>query len=402
MHQRRFVTMMALVVVAAGVAVDVIGGSQARAAVPLTSVDFSDRQYTPLTPSRILDTRSGIGQPGAAPVGAGSTIDLSVLGHGGVPATGVGAVVLNVTGTQPSASTYVTVFPTGQPRPTASNLNLIAGQTAPNLMIAKIGSGGSVSLYNNSGSVQLIADVMGWFSDGAGFTGLVPARVLDTRSGVGRPAAGRVGPGATIDLAVSGRGGVPLDGVGAVVLNVTATQPSASTYVTVYPAGEARPTASNLNVAAGQTRPNLVIAKVGSNGEVSLFNHAGSVHLVADVMGWMPVAVDYASVTPARILDTRSGLGQPSAGRVGAGAVIRLPVTGVGGVPTDQVAAVVVNLTGTQATASTYVTAYPSDGTRPTASNLNLGVGQTAPNLVIVKVGADGAICSTTTPDRST
>ncbi len=58
--------------------------------------------------------------------------------------------------------------------------------------------------------------------------------------------------------------------------------------MTVWPAGEARPLASNLNLAAGQDVPNLVVAKVGANGQVSIFNASGSTHLIVDVAGWFP------------------------------------------------------------------------------------------------------------------
>ena len=73
------------------------------------------------------------------------------------------AVVLNVTATQPSDAGHLTVWPAGQPRPSASNLNVAAGQTVPNLVIAKVGTGGQVSIYNNSGSTHVIANVLGYF-----------------------------------------------------------------------------------------------------------------------------------------------------------------------------------------------------------------------------------------------
>ena len=82
---------------------------------------------------------------------------------GGVPATGVGAVVLNITATQPTTPGYVTVHPTGAALPNASNLNFVAGQTTPNLTIARVGDGGKVSLYNFAGDTHLIADIVGWF-----------------------------------------------------------------------------------------------------------------------------------------------------------------------------------------------------------------------------------------------
>ncbi|MDQ4069361.1 MAG: hypothetical protein M3203_07815, partial [Actinomycetota bacterium] len=191
---------------------------------------------------------------------------------------------------QPSATSFLTVFPTGQTRPGASNLNFVANQTVPNLVVAKVGTGGKVNLYNALGTVHAIADVAGWYDTGVATTGarytpLTSARLLDTRSGVGAPAAA-VGPGGTVELQVTGRGGVPASGVSAVVLNVTATQPSTTSFLTVFPTGQTRPGASNLNVVANQTATNVVVAKVGTGGKVSLYNALGTVHVVADVAGW--------------------------------------------------------------------------------------------------------------------
>ena len=111
-----------------------------------------------------------------------------------------------------------------------------------------------------------------------------PARILDTR--INQGAAGPVGQGGTINLRVRGAGGVPNSNVTGVVLNVTATAPTAGTFVTVYPDDIGRPLASNLNLTPGMTRPNLVMVKLGASGGVNLYNLAGSVHLVADVVGY--------------------------------------------------------------------------------------------------------------------
>ncbi|MEU6755875.1 hypothetical protein, partial [Streptomyces sp. NPDC046685] len=74
-------------------------------------------------------------------------------------------------------------------------------------------------------------------------------------------------------------------GVKAVVLNVTATNPTQSSFVSVYPSGTTRSSASNLNFTAGQTIPNLVIVPV-VDGKVSFYNHAGTVDLIADITGY--------------------------------------------------------------------------------------------------------------------
>jgi hypothetical protein len=126
--------------------------------------------FTALTPARLLDTRPGRatidGQfNGGGSIGPGGIINIQVLGRGGVPASGVSAVALNVTAVAPSESGHLTVFPKGEAVPNASNLNFAAGQTAPNMVIAKVGADGSISIRNNSGSVQVIVDIAGWYAD---------------------------------------------------------------------------------------------------------------------------------------------------------------------------------------------------------------------------------------------
>jgi hypothetical protein len=136
------------------------------------------------------------------------------------------------------------------------------------------------------GSTHVVFDVVGWFASGAAsFTSLTPARILDTRDGTGGIAT-KVGPATPVDVTVAGRGGVPATGVGAVVLNVTVTEPSAQSWLSVFPSGQPLPLSSNLNFLPGQDVPNLVVAKVGAGGKVNIYNAGGAAHLVADVAGW--------------------------------------------------------------------------------------------------------------------
>ena len=135
-----------------------------------------------------------------------------------------------------------------------------------------------------------LLDVMGQYVPADGTTGqfasIQPARLLDTRTTLGgHPTS--MAPGETYPLQVLGRGGVPTSGVSAVVLNVTAIAPTRSTYVTVWPAGIAQPSTSNLNAAPGAVVPNLVIVAIGSGGLVDLYNNLGSTGLAVDVVGWM-------------------------------------------------------------------------------------------------------------------
>ncbi|MDP1806637.1 MAG: hypothetical protein Q8K72_15780, partial [Acidimicrobiales bacterium] len=353
---------------------------------PATSADF-----TPLTPARILDTRDGTGGI-FTKVGPAGAVDVTVAGVGGVPATGVGAVVLNVTATEPTSHSWLSVFPAGEALPLASNLNFLPGQDVPNLVVAKVGAGGRVSVYNSVGSTHVIFDVVGWFSSGAAsFTPLTPARILDTRDGTGGIAA-KVGQASAVDVAVTGVGGTPASGVGAVVLNVTVTEPSAHSWLSVFPAGDPLPLASNLNFRPGQDVPNLVVAKVGANGKVTVYNSVGSTHVVFDVVGWFAAgATSFTPLTPARILDTRDGTGG-IATKVGQATPVDVTVAGVGGVPATGVGAVVLNVTVTQPSAQSWLTVFPSGQSLPLASNLNFLPGQDVPNLVVAKVGAGGRV----------
>ena len=258
--------------------------------------DASGSTYVPLAPQRVLDTRNGTGGT-STKVGPGGVIELKVTDAGGVPATGGTAVALNVTATNVTgAESFLTVWPSGTSRPVASNLNFIGGQTVPNLVIARVGEGGKVSIYNNVGSVDVVADTQGYFAapvtapplPGSVYFPTSPARILDTRDGTGVPGghSGHLGSPATLTLQVTGRGGVPA-GATAVVLNVTAADHfGPDSYLTVYPTGTARPLASNLNYVADQTVPNLVIARIGTGGQVTIYNNLGATAVIADVQGY--------------------------------------------------------------------------------------------------------------------
>ncbi|MPY96092.1 MAG: S8 family serine peptidase [Acidimicrobiia bacterium] len=364
-----------------------------RVAVPPGTPDFG-----PLAPARLLDTR---GLPtvdghhawwGRVP--AGGTVELPVSGRAGVPGW-ADSVVLNVTATETAAAGFVTVYPCGAARPNASNLNFEAGQTVPNLVVSKIGSG-KVCLFA-AASTQLVVDVAAYLPAGATFGSTSPARLLDTR---GFPTAdgqvpwwGYVAGGQTVELPVAGRAGVPAD-AGSVVLNVTAVHGQANGYVTAFPCGSSVPLASNLNFVPGQTVANLIVSEVGAGGKVCLYA-AGTTHLLADVAAWFPPGADFAAGVPARLLDTRPYPTVDGAfsggGSLPAGGEIELQVLDRADVPSTATA-VVLNVTAANPQAEGFVTVWPC-GSRPLASNLNFVPGQTVPNLVMAEVAADGTVC---------
>ena len=370
---------------------------------PVATTTANGGRFTSLTPARILDTRTGTGGF-SAPIGPGQSISVQGTGVGGVPATGVSAVMLNVTVTQPTAAGYLTIYPTGVALPLAANLNFGPGQTVGNMVVAKVGTGGKFSIYNSSGSTHVVVDVSGWYSDGTGtafaggqYTALSPARVLDTRTGTGGILGALTG-GSLLNLTVTGVGGVPSTGVSAVLLNVAVTQPTLMSYLTIFPTAAAMPLASSLNFVGGETVSNMVIAKVGSGGQISIFNAVGLTQIVADVNGWFtdgtgtaPAGGLVSAVTPSRILDTRNGTGGFSA-PVGPAQSINVPVIGVGGVPSTGVSAVMLNVAVTSPTADSWLTVYPTGTTMPLAANLNFPAGGTVPNLVMAKVGPGGTV----------
>jgi alpha-tubulin suppressor-like RCC1 family protein len=291
-----------------GVAMIVLGTTTAHSVAAAVSRPTLRSGFVSLSPVRVLDTRpSGTTVDGrftrGGPIGPGSTVNLDLAGRGGLPDVGIGAVVVNVTVTSPTADGYITVWPSEATRPNASNVNFVKGDTVPNLVISQVSTYGQLLIFNSAGSTHLVVDVMGWFPDGGSFTGLTPARLLDTR--LGRPtidaqfqAIGARSAASETKLAVAGRGGVPATGAAAVVVNVTATEPTQDGFVTIWPSGEARPNASNLNFVKGDTVPNLAVVKLGADGQISLFNSAGSTHLVVDVMGWFPITTPVFPTTP--------------------------------------------------------------------------------------------------------
>jgi hypothetical protein len=360
---------------------------------PVSSVPS---QFVPITPVRVLDTRTGIGG-NLVPLGPQTFTELGIAGVAGIPATDVTAVVLNVTAVDPTAPGYLTVTPSGVARPPVSNLNMVAGQTVPNLVTVKLGANGKVDVFNAFGTTDVVADAVGYYTTSGAvttgrFTPLAPKRVLDTRTGVGvGGATAPLGAGRSIDLTVAGVDGVPASGVSAVALNVTVDQPTGSSYITVWPTGQARPLASTHNVVAGLTVANLVLAKVGAGGRVSLYNAYGTAHLIADVVGYFSAAGGrFVPLDPQRVVDTRVGLRTVRAA-VGPLGVLTIPLVAGGPLPSSA-SGVVANLTAVNSTAPSYLTAWPAGTAQPLASALNPRVGVAVPNQAYLKLGAGGAV----------
>ena len=257
----------------------------------------------------------------------------------------------------------------------------------------------------------------------APFSPLAPVRICDTRAGnpSGLTGAAAQCNGHTIAAAgtrvvnVAGSFGVPASAT-AVVLNVTAVNPTAQGFITAYPTGAALPVASNINYVAGEVVPNLVEVGIGTGGDVSFFSASPS-DLVVDVEGYTaPIASGGAGAglynalaSPVRICDTRAGnpsnlTGAPlnqCNGTANHGETLNsgtsLNVAVAGGNPSDVIpagaTAAVFNVTVANPIAQGFLTVFPEDKSRPLAtSNVNYGAGQVTTNRVIVPLSTTGAL----------
>ena len=369
---------------------------------PNLGVETTPTTMKSISPQRILDTRSGEGGVPVRKVGGAYVLEVQVSGRNNIAQTGVSAVSLNVTATNPEGTGFITVYPCGT-RPEISSLNFIAGETVPNAVVARLSDTGRLCFYSNV-AVDIIADVNGSLLDGNGFNPTAPSRLFDTRSGFGGVPAQKIGQldgtGAPLEVLVRGRNGIPSSGVTAVSMNVTITNTSASDvggYVSVYPCG-ARPNASNLNFVSGKTVPNAVIIPLSATGTVCFYVY-GRADIIVDINGNFESGLGYSPISPNRIADTRSGIGgvavQSIGDNAGNGTPLEVSVTGTSGIPLSGVTAVSLNVTALGISTSPYggyITVYPCDN-RPNASNLNFVAGQIVPNAVIAPVSTRGTVC---------
>ncbi|MGW7454108.1 hypothetical protein [Streptomyces sp. NPDC054787] len=362
-------------------------------------VRTAGNEFTPHAPTRLLDTREGIGAP-LAKVPAYGTARVKIAGAAQIPA-GVTAVALNVTVTNPAKGGHVRVYADGGDLPSTSNVNYTPGQTVPNMVIASVGGNGYVNIYNHGdGAIDLIADVTGYFSKSAasGYTSVAPSRIVDTREGLGT-GTGRVPGYGSFSTQVTGRAGVPASAK-AVALNVTVTEPQANGHLTVYPSGSSAPTSSNLNFTTGQTIANAVVVPIGPDGKISIRNGAGAgTHVVADVVGYYSPESESALVrtVPERWFDTREWEDGPLDGRT--------YIYGRYGGGDSNITAVITNATVTNTAGTGFLTVAPDPNsweayeggwsTRPVAPNsssLNWTPGKTVPNLVQTSSGVNNMI----------
>jgi PKD repeat protein len=239
--------------------------------------------YRPLTPTRLLDTRTGLGAP-RAPLAGHRTLPLRVAGVRGVPAA-ISAVVLDVSTAGAREPGSLVVQADGTPRPGADSTTWAAGQPTAGLVVVPV-KGGRVLLGNRSaGSVDVAATVVGYYTDrvpGSSFVPLTPQGRAGTRPGL----TGTLLPGRTTTVRVAGVAGVPPAGVTGAYVTVTASGARGDGAVRVGSDGGAA--AGALTYTAGAVSTRLLVVPVGRSGAVVLTNTGRTPVLVGvDVGGYL-------------------------------------------------------------------------------------------------------------------
>lgn len=447
---------MALVAAAVVLAPSVV--ATWRGSVPVVSAACSycaGGEYHPVTPVRIFDSRVPIND--VAPLGlkrignyTTSSFDVQLLGIG-VPGfvnsflppwvtpgdvLGVMASIVVISPTKPG---FLTAVPTGSNPPTSSSvLNFPAGRTVANLTLARPGTSGrlTIGMYGTSGggSAHVLIDVHGWVSSSS-YLGEDGAESDDERGGrmislpntrlfdSGTTIAKTVGPASVTTVKV--RGGVAQGtaspvvvpdspDVVAAVVNITADRPTLSTFLAAIPETPVGlPATSNLNITAGETRAALAVVPIGADGSIRIYNHAGSVRLIVDVLGYVVRRPDETRAgrlvpmsSPYRSFDTRSSqwgaatLGPLQAERWSYAAFTSS--VNISGVSVGKVGSLFGNLTnaslGRQVSTTpvtSFLTVYPYvvGGTTPQSSNLNMSSEASAvANAMLVPLGTDQQI----------
>jgi hypothetical protein len=334
----------------------------------------------------------GDGTPRPRPVVPGVPLRVSVLGQGGVPATGVAGVALNVTAVSPGGPGWLRAWPCGSPEPTTSSVNYTArGVVEPNAVVVPVDATGEVCVSTLT-VTDVLVDVSGWFDGGLR---LATGRLVDTREdGTART----VVPGAPLRLSVVGRFGVPTTGAVGVALNVTAVDPSGPGWLRVWACGSPEPDTSSVNyMVRGAVEPNAVVVPVDATGEICISTLTPTEVLV-DVSGWFDDGLQAAA---GRLTDSRSDAAPQT---LVPGTPMRVPVLGRFGVARSDAlpppVGVALNVTAVAPTGPGWLRAWSCGSPEPATSSVNyMARNAIEPNAVVVPVDATGEICiSTLTP----
>ncbi len=352
--------------------------------------------YQAVAPSRILDTRSGLGISGA--LSSHHARGFQVTGYHPeadlyIP-PGATAVTGNLTVTQQSAAGFLYLGPNAMDNPTSSTVNFPVGDDRANAVTVALANDGTLSVTYAAPSLgptaQVILDVTGYFtpdSSGSTYHAVAPTRMLDSRDGTGG-LRGAFGSHVARAFHVTGGSAIPTNAI-AVTGNLTVTSQTSLGFLYVGPDQANNPTSSTLNFPKADDRANGVTVALGTGGVLWVTYAAPTLSATADVIfdvtGYFTPDTSGASfvpVAPKRLLDSRNGTGATIfSSHVAQGFQVR----GTGVVPVEAVA-VTGNVTVTQQARDGFVYVGPFSANDPTSSTLNFPVGDDRANAVDVAV----------------
>ena len=360
----------------------ITANNQSGSSTPTTSSSVlvkSGYFYSSLaSPVRVYDTRSTYNYNGKGQtMSSGSVNTISFVGF--VPSNAV-AVAINVTVTNTTSSSYLTLYPTGEPRSPTSSLNWTTGQTIANMSEVRLGDNQSINVFNFSGSADLVVDLQGYYSTSStsSYVPIAPVRIFDSRNS----------SPITKSAVVSLPSGLPPNLTDAVI-QVTGIQPSLPTFLTIYPDSTTQPSTSNLNLSAGQILGNLAIIPI-VDGKIDISNYQGTINVAMDLMGYYETGASnpnlFHPMASIRVLDTR-----PNSPAFGTGQTLapNRSISVVVGTPSNTVA-VTGNLTSVTASGPGFLNIGSTQNTS-TSNNNFVNINPVA-NFSCPQVSSNGLI----------
>jgi hypothetical protein len=357
-------------------------GAPAPGPAPVGDVARGSGGLVPVTPVRLLDSTTGP----VLPTGPGGRVDLAVTGRGGVPATQVPAVALQVTALCPSAATSLVVWPAGQPRPAAATVQLPARGARTAIVVVPVGAQGQVSLGNAAGVTGLLVDVVGYTATGASPIAAVPStRVLSS-------SAGPLPSGSSRTVTLPTIAGVSPGLIDAVLVQVRLRGASAAGSVQLTGQGQPATGLPTARYEAGADTVTLAVVRPGQ-GALVVTNTGVAVTVVLDVIGVAAPGVtgggQLTAVSASRVYDSRTA---GAGGALAAGASRQVALTrGNSPVPADA-RAVLVDLSATAGSATATATLRATGDVPPARADLALARGGGNTNLVLVPLAQDGTV----------
>jgi hypothetical protein len=343
-------------------------------------------QFFPVTPCRLVDTRSG------NPIQGGTSENFIVpqLGNCGIP-TSAAAYSLNVTVSPHGPLGYLTIWPEGEIQPYVSTMNSADGRIKANAAIVPSGNS-AVSVYVTD-TTDVILDIDGYFTAPGStlqFFSLAPCRVVDTRGANGDLGGPFLQAQVERDFPVLESNCIPQNvNIAAYSMNFTVVPHPAGQplgYLTVWPQGEPQPTVSTLNNPTATVVANAAIVPAGNNGAIAVYPF-NTTDLIVDINGYFaapgPGGYSFYPVAPCRAFDSRNNNGQPFTG------MITVPISASPCAPPATAGGYVFNATVVPTSSLGYLTLWPDcqgpncQG-QPVVSTLNAYDGFVTSNMAIV------------------